>query len=182
MERASTRLQERQAESDAAIEDKAADPAALDAYSKLMEAQMRAYSALPEDQSEWVVRVEDPSSYVTYDEPYSVPSHAQWDRQAIRDELNGLVVLPRRDGRGTRTERVGAMSKVSLVRCGPESQGYCPDEAGRTSLVRGPCRVEAEPRRQKCVDPAADRRGRVHAGALRTSCVPWQELSIDITV
>ncbi len=92
VERGRILLSDWQAKYDAAVKDKAADSTALDEYSKQMEAQMRAYSALRADLSEWIARVDDPNAYVTYDDAYSVLSQAQWERQVIRDEMNGLAV------------------------------------------------------------------------------------------
>jgi hypothetical protein len=90
--RANNKLSDWQAEYDAAVKDKAADTAALEEYTAAMDAAMRRYSTLRSDLSEWIERVESPRSYVTYGEAYSVLSQAQWDRQTIRDEMNGLAV------------------------------------------------------------------------------------------
>lgn len=98
VDRARTRLDDWKSTYDAAVDDKAADSAALEQYAGQMEAQMRAYSALRGDLSEWVQRVEDPSAYVTYDDAYAELSQAQWDRQAIRDEMNGLAVPAEMEG------------------------------------------------------------------------------------
>ena len=90
--RADTRLSDWQAAYDGAVQEKAADSTALAEYAAAMEAAMRRYSTLRTDLSEWIDRVESPNAYVTYDEAYSVLSQARWDRQVIRDEMNGLAV------------------------------------------------------------------------------------------
>lgn len=89
---ARTRISDWRAEYDAAVAQKGADTTALKEYASAMEAQLRAYSSLRSDLSDWIERVERPGSYVTYDEAYSALSQAQWDRQLVRDAMNGLSV------------------------------------------------------------------------------------------
>lgn len=90
--KARTRISDWRAEYDTAVAQKGAETTALNEYGSAMEAQLRAYSSLRSDLSDWIERVERPGSYVTYDEAYSVLSQAQWDRQLVRDAMNGLSV------------------------------------------------------------------------------------------
>lgn len=63
-------------------------------YRAAMDRLLDRYAGLRADLSNWIDRVEDPSTYVTWDEAYRVLSNAQWDRQAVRDEMSGLTVPP----------------------------------------------------------------------------------------
>jgi hypothetical protein len=89
---AQTQLTDWQSTHDAAVKKKASDSAALAKYRSAMEAQMREYSALRSDLSQWIDRVEDPTITVTYDDAYAELSQARWDRQAIRDQMNASSV------------------------------------------------------------------------------------------
>lgn len=125
--RARTRLSDWQVEYDAAVASRATDTAGLAEYRTGMEAQMRAYSALRSDLSEWIERVESPSAYVTYDEGYSVLSQAQWDRQMVRDEMNGLAVPAEVQGAHAQLVVVvdDAIAAVQSAYDGVDDADYC---------------------------------------------------------
>jgi len=125
--RAGQRLSDWRAEYDAAVEDKAADTDAMEEYTAAMEGAMRRYSTLRSDLSEWIDRVESPSSYVTYDDAYSELSQAQWDREMIRDEMNGFAVPD--DVRAAHGELVGvvddAIAAMQAAYDGATDSDYC---------------------------------------------------------
>jgi hypothetical protein len=125
--RAGNKLSDWQAQYDAAVATKAADTSAMEEYAAAMEAAMRRYSTLRSDLSGWIDRVESPSAYVTYDEAYSVLSQAQWDRQTIRDEMNGLAVPD--DVRSAHAELVGvvddAIAAMQAAYDGATDSDYC---------------------------------------------------------
>jgi hypothetical protein len=125
--RADSRLSDWQAAYDGAVQEKAADSTALAEYAAAMEAAMRRYSTLRSDLSDWIDRVESPNAYVTYDEAYSVLSQAQWDRQVIRDEMNGLPVPA--DVRAAHGELVSvvddAIAAMQAAYDGATDSNYC---------------------------------------------------------
>ena len=75
---------------DAAVSDKKDDLSRLKDYRVKMDGQLRTYSSLRGELSNWIDRVEDPSAYITYDEAYTVLGQASSDRYTVRDTMNKL--------------------------------------------------------------------------------------------
>jgi hypothetical protein len=92
IERGQQAIREWQTSYRAAVEDQRLDAAAMDAYRSKMDAQLSSYSSLRADLSDFIGRVDDPANYITYDQAFSELSEAQWDRQTVRDVMNGLEV------------------------------------------------------------------------------------------
>lgn len=74
------------------IDNRARDLHIITSYRAAMNRLLGRYAGLRQDLSVWIDRVEDSSNYVTWDEAYRVLSDAQWQRQAVRDEMSGLTV------------------------------------------------------------------------------------------
>lgn len=80
------------AEYDAAKAARDGATAELDSYQDAMTSQLDRYGALRASLSDWVDRVDDPSTGVTYDEGYDVLWRAESDRTAVRDAMRELHV------------------------------------------------------------------------------------------
>ena len=79
---------------DTAVEDRAQDLRALKEYRSGMDGQLATYSALRSELSQWVDKVADPSSSVTYTEAYEVLSRAAEERYTVRDKMSSLTIPP----------------------------------------------------------------------------------------
>ena len=97
-----------------AVAETSADMEALADYKAGMNAQFERYSALRESLADWIDRVEDPATFVTYAEGYDVLWRAQTAREAVRDAMNALTVpstpTSARTPATTRTARAGSCS------------------------------------------------------------------------
>jgi hypothetical protein len=89
---AQERLRAWRAEYDAAADAKRDAMSTLAAYGDGMTTQLDRYGDLRGSLSEWIDRVEDPGTVVTYDEGYDVLWRAEMDRQEVRDAMSKLTV------------------------------------------------------------------------------------------
>ena len=85
-------LAEWQASYDAAVQQRADDLNALDDYAAGMRAELEAYDDLRGETSDFVDRIEDPGSFVTYNEAYDEFSQGSLDRMDVRDAMDALTV------------------------------------------------------------------------------------------
>jgi hypothetical protein len=58
----------------------------------MMTSQLDRYSELRSSLSDWIDRVEDPSSFVSFSEGYDVLWRAELDRQGVRDAMSAMEV------------------------------------------------------------------------------------------
>jgi hypothetical protein len=90
--RAQERLRAWRADYEAAAEAKRDAMSGLASYRAEMTTQLDRYGELRGSLSDWIDRVEDPSTTVTYDEGYDVLWRAEMDRQEVRDAMSKLSV------------------------------------------------------------------------------------------
>lgn len=75
---------------DNAVSAKRDDLRRLKDYRFKMDGQLKTYSSLRGELSNWIDRVEDPTNFVSYEEGYRVLSQASSDRYTVRDTMNRL--------------------------------------------------------------------------------------------
>jgi hypothetical protein len=85
-------LAEWEASYDAAVQQRADDLNTLDDYAAGMRAELETYDGLRADTSDFVDRIEDPGSFVTYNEAYNEFSQGSLDRMDVRDAMDALTV------------------------------------------------------------------------------------------